>query len=82
MARQIVKQPDGKFSCWSTIIDNFVCKDLTKEEYIEKRAQDAYQDKKNEMKHAFEEIEMGKGGIYTEDYEECLERIEELKEST
>ena len=32
MARRIVKQPDGLLSVWSTIVDNFIITDATKEE--------------------------------------------------
>jgi len=78
MGRQIVKQPDGKYSCWSTVVDGFIEKDLTKEEYIEFRAQEAYEDKKEEMEKAFEAIAKGQGNRYTRDYNECLELIEEI----
>ena len=35
MGRQIIKQPDGKFCVWSTIIDDFIIVDATPEEIIE-----------------------------------------------
>lgn len=35
MGRQIIKQPDGKFCVWSTIVDDFIIVDATPEEIIE-----------------------------------------------
>ncbi len=34
MSQQIVKQPDGMYAIWSTVIDDFVVVDATKEEII------------------------------------------------
>lgn len=34
MSRQIVKKPNGKYAIWSSIVDDFVYDDVTKEEYI------------------------------------------------
>ncbi|GAG12862.1 unnamed protein product, partial [marine sediment metagenome] len=42
MARQVVIQSDGKYSCWSTIVDNFVWTDATREEYINARAKECH----------------------------------------
>lgn len=33
----IIKQPDGKYAIWSTIVDDFIYIDCTKEEWIEMR---------------------------------------------
>ncbi len=77
MARQIVKLPNGSYGSWSTIIDNFVSLNMTREEYIEERAIDAYNDKREELTSMFESIEKGKC-IGIKDYDECLEIIEEI----
>lgn len=34
---KIIKQPDGFYSVWSTIVDNFVMENVTPEEIIENR---------------------------------------------
>ena len=35
MARQIIRQPDGRYAIWSTTVDNFVYLNCTKEELVE-----------------------------------------------
>ena len=77
MARLIVKQPDGLYAMWSTTSDCFIHKDLTKEQYITVRAQEVYDDKREEMEKAFNLIESGSGKAfaYMKDYDECLEEM-------
>ena len=72
MGRSIVKQPDGKYSMWSSIVDDFIHTDLTKDEYIEIRAKEAYEEKKEEMEGAFKEIEANPNSRYLKDYKHCL----------
>lgn len=56
MARQIVKQPNGKFACWSSIVDDFIIKDLTAEQYIKWSAREAYKHEKRECESIFSDI--------------------------
>ncbi len=35
MSWQIVKQPDDRYAVWSTVIDDFIIMDATKEEVIQ-----------------------------------------------
>jgi hypothetical protein len=35
MANKLIKQPNGKYAIFSTIVDNFTAYDMTEEEYIE-----------------------------------------------
>jgi len=37
MGRQIILKNNGKFAVWSSIVDDFIFDDITKEEYIEFR---------------------------------------------
>ena len=46
MGHQIIKQPNGLFAVWSTIVDNFILTDATPEELIE-----------DEMKSRREDVE-------------------------
>lgn len=41
MARHVVLQPDGKYAVWSTISDNFLLLDATREEVIQEYMADA-----------------------------------------
>lgn len=53
MSRLIIKQKDGLYACWSTIIDDFVAANLTEKEFIEFRANEEYQNKKEELEQYF-----------------------------
>ena len=35
MGRQVIKQPDGRFALWSTIVDDFIVLDATPEELVD-----------------------------------------------
>ncbi len=73
MARQIVIQPNGLYAMWSTIIDDFIKVDLTRDQYIEYRAKESYEDKKKEMTEMFNDIEDG-DLCYTLGYNEAIEK--------
>lgn len=49
MVRKIVKQPNGKYAMWSSVIDDFLYIDLTEEEYIAIRAKEEHDDKYKEV---------------------------------
>jgi len=42
MGWSVVKQPDGKFAIFSSIVDDIICYDCTEEEIIEMFAWEAY----------------------------------------
>ena len=71
MARQIVKQPNGKFACWSSVVDDFIIKDLTVEQYTEWSAKQAYEFEKKDCKHIFKDLNGHKH--YFKDWKECIE---------
>jgi len=35
MGKQIIRQPDGKFALWSSVVDAFAVTDATREELVE-----------------------------------------------
>lgn len=72
MARQIVEQPNGLYAMWSTVIDDFIEINLTKEEYIEYRAKEAYEDKKKDLEEIFTKK------INFKPMKECLRSIKEI----
>ncbi len=78
MARIIVKQPNGLYACWSTSIDNFVLWDAKREDYIEWRAKEAYNDKKTELENTFNRILKSNSQIFTKDFNECIDIITKL----
>lgn len=48
MGRIVVKQPNGKYSVWSTVVDNFIIIDATEKEiadsYIEEKVEEIRKD--------------------------------------
>jgi len=74
MGHQIVKQPNGRYSMWSTIVEDFIYKNLTGKQYIDIEAKRVYEDKKEELEKVFANLD-NEGG-YTMDYEQCLEQRE------
>jgi hypothetical protein len=82
MSYRIVKQPNGLYAMWSTIIDDFVKTDLTRAEYIYDRARECYNEKVREMDAIFKEIENGykSSTAYTMNYNECLKIKQENNE--
>ena len=73
MGNAIVKQPDGKYSIWSTICDNFIATDGTKEEVLEYFADRARKNALESWGKVFEDLEKQGGGVGIKDYQECLE---------
>lgn len=53
MSRIIIKQKDGLYACWSTIIEDFVAANMTDKEFIEFRAMEEYNNKKEELEEYF-----------------------------
>ena len=41
MGQQIIKQPNGLYAIWSTHVDDFLWYDMTAEEYVKIRADEA-----------------------------------------
>lgn len=64
MAYQIIKQPDGLFCLWSTIVDNLVALDATKEEIIEYLAKQAANSSRERSTEIFRKIEKGEKPYY------------------
>ena len=64
MAHQIIQQPDGRWSIWSTNVDAFFFIDATKEEIIEFYKEDAAQEAEERALRLFDKIESGGNPYY------------------
>lgn len=79
MARQIIKQPNGKFAIWSTIVDNFIMTDATPEEYIEFRIKEETERIKREIPEIINKLNNNiKVGYFDQTWESALERIRKV----
>lgn len=79
MGQQIVKQPNGLFAVWSSIVDNFVITDATPEEIIEEWSEREARRIRVDVTEWVARLNAGKrGGSFTKSYDECLDLIREV----
>lgn len=80
MGRQIVKQPNGLYAQWSSVVDNFVMIDATPEAI----AADWIASESKRLTESCAEIvkSLNEGGKpycqFTMSFDECVQRIKEL----
>lgn len=80
MSRQIIKQPDGNWCMFSTIIDDVIVENLTKEEMVNYVVEEKMHFVKAECEELIEAIESG-GKPYFQfqmDYSEMKKLIKEI----
>jgi len=85
MGRQIVKQPNGKYAIWSTVVDNFIGVNYSKEDIIEKRIKEESKDIRKDIGEIIDGIEKGGTGyIYNksclpvDDFEDGVDMVKLL----
>lgn len=59
MGRQVIKQPDGLYAVFSTSIDRWVAWDLTREQYIERRVDEAAREARADAARLLDDVEAG-----------------------
>lgn len=82
MGRQIVKQPNGLYAVWSSVVDNFIFLNYTSDQIIE-----AYVNERKEViaKEVGETIAMLEEGIvkpyfqFTKSWTQCICTIEDSR---
>ena len=79
MARQIVKQPDGRYAVWSSIVDDFVLVDSTKEGLIRFALREIEQDIRESTDEVIAKLDAGKKPYhqFTCSFDDCLRLIRE-----
>ena len=79
MGREIIKQPNGKYAIFSSIIDNFIFVNATKEEYIKFRIKEETKRVKEELNVIFDKLEKVENpypGYKQQSFKDALNRIE------
>ena len=79
MGKQIIKQPNGKYCIYSSIVDNVTHYDMTVEEIIEEWVNDAKNDIAEKVKGIVSKLEKGEQPYYqfTKSYDYMIALIEE-----
>lgn len=75
MGKAIVPLPNGRYSIWSSIVDNFVAIDGTKEDVLEYFVEAAKKEALRSWGEIFDAYEKNGSTFGIKDYEECLETI-------
>lgn len=82
MAQQIIKQPDGNYAIWSSVVDDFIFTDATKDEILKHFGAEAYEYARKKALDTMDELDEGKTPYYqfTKSYAECLEILKKRKD--
>lgn len=73
MGRQIVKQPNGKYAIWSSILDNFVLYDCTREDLTKEFVKNTEVLKSESIDEILAKLELGE-----KPYHQCTMTLEEM----
>jgi hypothetical protein len=76
MAHQIVKQPNGLYAIWSTVVDNFIVYDATPEEIIAEEQVEMHERIAKQVRQAIADLE---SGVECTGYRTFEERVETIK---
>ena len=80
MGQQIVRQPNGKYCLFSSVVDSVTHYNMSAEEIVEVWIEDAQKEYERKVKKITEQLDAG-GKPYcqfTKTYEECIETIKEV----
>ncbi len=80
MSHQIIKQPNGKYSIWSSIVDDFIMNNATPEEIIEYYIKRESEDIKERVNKTIDQLNNGEKPYYnfTMKLEEALSTIKRI----
>ena len=80
MSKQIIKQPNGKYCIFSSIVDNVTHYDMSIDDIIEEWVNEAKNRIVEDVKKTIAKLENGESPYYqfTKSYEEMLSTIKEI----
>ncbi len=80
MGRQIIKQPNGKYCVFSSIVDSIIYYDMTPGEIIEAYVDEERESIKKRVDNAIEKLESDSPykSQFTMSYEEMLDTIKDI----
>lgn len=79
MGRQIIKQPNGKYCIFSSIVDNVIMCNATEQDIIDFRVKEHTEKIAKEIKEIIADLDKGKKPYhFAKSYTEMLETIEDI----
>lgn len=80
MERQIIKQPNGKFCIFSSIVDNVTWYHMAEQDIINAWVEESKKDIEEQVKKIISDLNEGKKPYYqgTMNYEEMIETIKDI----
>jgi len=78
MGWQIIKQPNGKYAVWSSIVDAFIIGNCDREDLIEHYLKDAKEEVIKNIDSQLDENNKYRHPLMEESWESCLETIKEV----
>jgi GH25 family lysozyme M1 (1,4-beta-N-acetylmuramidase) len=83
MGRQIIKQPNGLYCIWSTIVDDIIACDMTREDYINMRVEEEKEKITKDINEICDYLDRGEKPFYyttNRDYKDVADRVQKLRE--
>ncbi len=79
MGHQFIKQPNGKFAIWSSIVTDFIAFNCTREDVIEIETEDAVKEITARVNDKLDRVERGEQAYFqfTMSWQEALQRRDE-----
>ncbi len=79
MGHQYIKQPNGKFAIWSSIVTDFTAFDCTQDEIIQMEIEDEIKDLTKRIREKLEKVDRGESAYhqFTKTWKEALETRDE-----
>lgn len=79
MSWQIIKQPNGKYALWSSVVDNFVMYDATEQDIIDEFVDRERERVQRNVQEILDKIKAGEKAYYqfTMSFDEAIETIRE-----
>jgi len=79
MPKQIVKQPNGKYAIWSTVVDDFVCVECDLAELIDQLCQEEMTRIHKRVTEVVAGLDLGRSPYhqFTKTWDECIGIVKE-----
>jgi len=80
MGHQVIKQPNGQFALYSSIVDDFVLVNATERDIVDRFVEEYAKDTRHKIEVIIQTLNAGGKPYYqfTKTFDEALERIEEM----